>query len=137
MPGRGSIYRFGPVELDAPRGRLFRGQTRVPLPESQCSILLQLLTRVGEVVSKDALANAAWRGAAVTDNSLDQAISRLRKALSSGRDRARYIDVKTAIEPRPYVRQSRGTSLESSGLSAGACGHGAARDPGEWIEPPQ
>ena len=55
-------------------------------------ILLQLLTHAGEVVAKDALADAAWRGAAVTDNSLDQAISRLRKTLGSGRDRARYIE---------------------------------------------
>ena len=92
MPGGGSVYRFGPFELDAPRARLFRGQTRVPLPDSQFAILLQLLAHVGEVVSKDALADAAWRGTAVTDNSLDQAISRLRKTLGSGRDRGRYIE---------------------------------------------
>ena len=92
MPGGSSVYRFGPFELDVPRARLFRGQTRVPLPDSQFAILLRLVSHVGEVVAKDALADAAWRGAAVTDNSLDQAISRLRKTLGSGRDRARYIE---------------------------------------------
>src|SRR5262249_22214453 len=43
-------------------------------------------------ISKDALAHAAWRDAAVTGNSLDQAISRLRKTLGSGQDGARYIE---------------------------------------------
>jgi DNA-binding winged helix-turn-helix (wHTH) protein len=92
MPGGGSVYRFGPFELDAPRGRLFRGAVRVRLSDAQFAILLQLVSHVGEVVSKDALADAAWRGTAVTGNSLDQAISRLRKTLESGRDRMRYIE---------------------------------------------
>jgi DNA-binding winged helix-turn-helix (wHTH) protein len=91
MLGGGSVYRFGPFELDAPKRVLFRGATRVPLADSQVAILLQLVSHVGEVVSKDSLASAAWRGAAVTGNSLDQAISRLRKTLGSP-DRTRYIE---------------------------------------------
>jgi DNA-binding winged helix-turn-helix (wHTH) protein len=92
MPGGGSVYRFGPFELDALRGRLFRSGRRVPLPDPQLAILLQLISRVGEVVSKDALTSTAWGGAAITDNSLDQAISRLRKRLGSAADRTRYIE---------------------------------------------
>jgi len=92
MPAGGSVYRFGPFELDAPRARLYRGQTRVPLSDPQFEILLQLVSHIGEVISKDALAAAAWHGLAVTDNSLDQAISRLRKTLGGSRDSARYIE---------------------------------------------
>ena len=88
----GSVFRFGPFELDASGARLFRGTSRVKLPESQLAILLQLVTHVGEVVSKDILVGAAWRDTAVTDNSLDQAISRLRKTLGSRRDHTRYIE---------------------------------------------
>jgi DNA-binding winged helix-turn-helix (wHTH) protein len=66
MPGGSRVYRFGPFELDAPRARLFRGQTRVPLPDSQFAILLRLVSHVGEVVSKDALADAAWRRWSIT-----------------------------------------------------------------------
>lgn len=84
--GGRSVYRFGPFELDAPRGRLFRGATRLPLSEPQAAILLHLISHVGEVVSKDALATAAWRYAAVAGNSLDQAISRLRKTLGCHQD---------------------------------------------------
>jgi DNA-binding response OmpR family regulator len=68
MPSGSRVYRFGPFELDAPRGRLFRGATRVPLSDSQFAILMQLISHVGEVVSKDTLANAAWRKTAFTDN---------------------------------------------------------------------
>jgi len=92
MPGGSSVYRFGPFELDAPRERLFRGAARVRLSDPQFAILLLLISHVGKVVSKEALANAAWRKTAVTDNSIDQAISRLRKTLGSGKDRERYIE---------------------------------------------
>ena len=91
MPGGCSVYRFGPFELDAPRGRLFRGATRVEVRESQFAILLRLVSHAGEVVAKDDLVNSAWR-TAVMDNSLDQAISRLRKILGSAADGMRYIE---------------------------------------------
>jgi DNA-binding winged helix-turn-helix (wHTH) protein len=84
--------RFGTFALDAPGARLFRGASRVPLSHSQLAILLQLVTHAAEVVSKDTLVSAAWSGTAVTDNSLDQAISRLRKTLGSRGDRTRYIE---------------------------------------------
>lgn len=90
--GGSSVYRFGPFDLDAARGRLFRGAARVPMSDPQTTILLHLISHVGEVVSKHALANAVWRGAAVTDNSLDQVISRLRKTLGSSQDGTRYIE---------------------------------------------
>ena len=60
MPGGGNnVYRFGPFELDAPRGCLFRGTTRVRLRESQFAILVYLVSHVGEVVAKDDLVNAS------------------------------------------------------------------------------
>ena len=45
-------------------------------------LLHLLVSRAGEVLSKDALIAAAWRDVAVTDNSLEQAISALRRALT-------------------------------------------------------
>jgi DNA-binding winged helix-turn-helix (wHTH) protein len=88
----GCVYRFGPFELDAARARLFRGAARVPLSDPQAAILLKLIGHVGEVVPKHALADAAWRYTAVADNSLDQAISRLRKTLGRDEDGTRYIE---------------------------------------------
>src|SRR5206468_10287998 len=72
------VHRFGPFELDPANGRLFLGRWRVPLSDTQAAILVQLVSNVGEVVSREALIEAAWGNTAVTENSLRQAIRRLR-----------------------------------------------------------
>lgn len=74
-------FRFVDYELDAAAGRLTRGREELPLPARHLDVLAALVTRPGQVVSKDALVEAAWRDVAVTDNSLEQAISSLRRAL--------------------------------------------------------
>ena len=68
-----------------------RGDELVDLSEHQFDVLQQLVSRAGEVVSKDALIEAAWHGVAVTDNSLEQAISALRKALGDSPRKPRLI----------------------------------------------
>ena len=50
------------------------------------------LARAGAVVSKDALVEAAWRDVAVTDNSLEQAVSSLRRALATAAAGDAYIE---------------------------------------------
>ena len=74
------VYRFGTFELDPASRRLTRGTGRVRLTESQAAVLLHLASNAPQVVSMDALAKAGW-GAAATDNSVQQAISQLRKTL--------------------------------------------------------
>ncbi len=76
-------FRFGEFELDTAAGRLTRGEEPLPVPARHLDVLAALLARPGEVVSKDALVEAAWRDVAVTDNSLEQAISSLRRALGT------------------------------------------------------
>src|ERR1041384_6716163 len=92
MPGGSTVYRFGPFELDASRARLFRHAAPLWLPDSHLAILVQLVSQAGEVISKETLADAGWRGAAVADNSVDKAISRIRKILAGGSDGTRYIE---------------------------------------------
>jgi DNA-binding response OmpR family regulator len=70
------VQCFGPFELDPASGRLFRGRRRVPLSETQAAILVQLVSNVGEVVSREALIEAAWGNTAVTENSLDERVAR-------------------------------------------------------------
>jgi DNA-binding winged helix-turn-helix (wHTH) protein len=76
-------FQFGDFELDAAAGRLTHGGAPVTVPARHLDVLAALLARAGQVVSKDALVEAAWRDVAVTDNSLEQAISSLRRALAS------------------------------------------------------
>ena len=74
-------YAFGPFALDALSRRLEREGEPVALPDRHIDILLLLVSRAGQVISKDALVEAAWKDVAVTDNSLEQAISNLRRIL--------------------------------------------------------
>jgi len=76
-------FQFGDFELDAAAGRLTHGGTAVTLPARHLEVLAALLAHAGQVVSKDALVEAAWRDVAVTDNSLEQAISSLRRTLAA------------------------------------------------------
>ncbi len=77
-----TIYAFGPFELDAAQRRLRTGGEPLAVPDRQLGLLLHLVDRAGAVVSKDALIAAAWPDVAVTDNSLEQAISALRRTLA-------------------------------------------------------
>jgi len=78
------LFVFGPFELDASARRLTKHGDVVPLPSRQFDLLHLLVARAGQVLSKDALIAAAWNDVAVTDNSLEQAISALRRSLTTG-----------------------------------------------------
>jgi DNA-binding winged helix-turn-helix (wHTH) protein len=78
-----ALHVFGPYQLDATTRRLLRDGEPVALSSRQFDILLLLVTHAGQLLSKDALIEAAWPGVAVTDNSLEQAISALRRTLGT------------------------------------------------------
>lgn len=76
-------FTFGPFELDPAARHLRRDGQVIPLPPRHFDLLLLLVSRAREVLSKDTLVEAAWAGIAVTDNSVEQAISGLRRALAA------------------------------------------------------
>lgn len=79
----GSRYTFDAFELDSHARRLTRNGEIIPLADRHLDVLLQLVSKAGTVLSKDALVEAAWHDVAVTDNSLEQAVSALRRALGT------------------------------------------------------
>jgi DNA-binding winged helix-turn-helix (wHTH) protein len=78
----GDLFAFGPFQLDAHARRLTRDGEVLALTARQFDLLHLLVSRAGETLSKDLLIEAAWRDVAVTDNSLEQAISSLRRTLT-------------------------------------------------------
>ena len=86
-----TIAVFGEFRLDTRKKRLTRGRDEIELSEHQHDVLAALIAHAGDVVSKDALIEAAWRDVAVTDNSLEQAISGLRRALGDTSRKPRVI----------------------------------------------
>jgi DNA-binding winged helix-turn-helix (wHTH) protein/Tfp pilus assembly protein PilF len=84
-------YHFGPFVMDRQGRRLTRDGVAVPLAARHADVLLALLSRAGDLWSKDTLVEVAWRDVAVTDNSLEQAISSLRRALGPDAQGQPYI----------------------------------------------
>src|SRR5271165_214521 len=84
-------YRFDEFELSSKRRVLDRAGQRVPLPPKPLEILICLVERAGQTVSKEQLFDEIWNGAAVEENNLTQYISTLRKILGEKRGENRYI----------------------------------------------
>ena len=89
---RAGSYRFGPFEVDRAAFRLVRnGAETVMLTPKLLDLLLHLLDHAGELVTKEALLDAVWPGANVTDNAVAQAVSELRQALDDHSGSPRFI----------------------------------------------
>src|SRR5215470_10761343 len=66
--------------------------TRIELRNRSFGVLRHLATNAGRVVTKDELLTANWPGVTVTEDSLTQCISEIRKALGeAGRDVIRTV----------------------------------------------
>lgn len=62
------------------------------MSDRQLEVLLLLVARAGQIVAKDDLLQAGWKDVAVGDNSLEQAISSLRRLLGAHAPGVAYIE---------------------------------------------
>jgi len=85
-----SGYAFGLFKLETRSKRLARGSADLTLTPRQFDLLHLLVSRAGEMLSKDLLIRDAWRGISVTDNNLVQVVNQLRRILDAGNP-SRYI----------------------------------------------
>ena len=85
-------FSFDRFELNTFTRRLLRDGQAIPIADRHFDVLYRLVSSAGELVTKDALVNAGWGDVAVTDNSLEQAISALRRALGTRTDDSQYIE---------------------------------------------
>src|SRR6185503_20306663 len=90
---RGSI-RFGAFELDPTSGELLKRGVRFRLRDKPLQVLLALLERPGETVTRKELQERLWPGGTFVEfeNGLNNAVSRLRDALGDSADNPRYIE---------------------------------------------
>ncbi|MEQ1804529.1 MAG: winged helix-turn-helix domain-containing protein [Burkholderiaceae bacterium] len=86
------VFHFGPMELRSASG------VAVPLRPQTLAVLACLARRPGELVSKNELMRAVWPGVAVTDDSLVQCVTELRKAIGD----AEHLVIRT--EPKRGYR---------------------------------
>ena len=78
---RKDFLEFGPFRLDPGRRQLLRDGQAISLPGKAFEVLLVLLQRPGETVTKDDLMKAVWPDTFVEEGNLTQTIFVLRKAL--------------------------------------------------------
>jgi predicted ATPase/DNA-binding winged helix-turn-helix (wHTH) protein len=89
--GEAPVYVFGAFRLLRQARQLFLGPTPVRLGGRALELLLVLVERAGEVVSRAELERTIWPGSVVEDSCLRVHIGALRKALGDGPGASRYI----------------------------------------------
>ncbi|MFE7168181.1 response regulator transcription factor [Streptomyces sp. NPDC057616] len=88
------VARSGDLVLDATRHRATVGEALVDLSPTEFRLLATLVAADGELVRRRDLVRAAWPdGAQVSDNTLDQYLSRLRRKL---RETGSHLSLNTA-----------------------------------------
>jgi len=85
------IYEFGPFRVDPEREVLLRDGQQVPLTPKTFQILLVLVRRSKEVVTKDDIMKLVWPDTFVEEANLSRNIFMLRKALGETPQDHRYI----------------------------------------------
>src|SRR5262245_58713834 len=74
-------WQVGPFVVDAREHTLSRDGQIAPLTPRSFSLLLALLSRPGELITKTELFATVWRGVVVSDAALSRAIRELRVVL--------------------------------------------------------
>jgi len=135
-------WSFGIFEVEERRSELLRGGTPVKLREQSFRILLLLLERAGDIVTREELRQVLWPSDTYVDfdHSLNTAIMKLRDALGSLERASKWLLERVTSKPNdalagatPYLRLF-GSTLGGCMLAGEAL---AARDAGDGHGDPQ
>jgi DNA-binding winged helix-turn-helix (wHTH) protein len=87
-------YRFGAFEADASTGELRRQGIRIKLHAQPFQVLLMLLERPGEVLSREEISRALWSDGTFVDydHGVNSAVNRIREALGDTANNPRFIE---------------------------------------------
>jgi DNA-binding winged helix-turn-helix (wHTH) protein/Tfp pilus assembly protein PilF len=85
---------LGDLQIDLRSGEVWRGDGCVRLAPKPCEVLLALIERPGEVVTRDELRHRLWSDHTVVDfdNNLNSAMATLREALGDAAASPRFIE---------------------------------------------
>jgi TolB-like protein/DNA-binding winged helix-turn-helix (wHTH) protein/Flp pilus assembly protein TadD len=87
-----ATYSFGPFSIDSDSRILFRNGERVPVPPKAADVLVALLEREGQLVTKDELLKEVWPDTFVEEGNLARHIFLLRKTLGETPEGASYVE---------------------------------------------
>lgn len=88
------VFRFGLFEADVCQGTLTRAGVRVKVQDQPFRVLLLLLDRPGEIVTREELRQKLWREGTFVDfdGSLNVILKKLRAAIDDDSDNPRFIE---------------------------------------------
>jgi DNA-binding winged helix-turn-helix (wHTH) protein/TolB-like protein len=118
---RPSSVRFGPFELNRVAGELYRDGHRVRLQEQPRQILMALVERPGEIVTREELRERLWKSDTFVDfeHGLNTAVKKVRQALGDSAETPRYIET---LAKRGYRFIGEVESLHPTALVADSTG---------------
>jgi len=90
-PEGDTVVEFGPFRLHVTGRLLQRHGEAVKLGSRSLDLLIALVERAGDVLSRRELIAHAWSGLVVDEANLRVNIANLRKCLGEGKDGARYV----------------------------------------------
>ena len=133
MNGNSTIH-FSLFELDLKAGELRRNGSRIRLQEQPFQILVSLLERPGEVVTREELQRKLWPSETFVDfdHGLNAAIRRLRDALGDSADTPRFVETVARRGYRfiaPVSRPATATGESTAGVQAGESERGPVISP--------
>jgi cholera toxin transcriptional activator len=93
-PGPSRRYRFGVFEVDAHTGELRRQGVRIKLNAQPFQVLLLLLARPGELLTREEISRELWPDGTFVDyeHGVNSAVNRIREALSDTAAAPRFIE---------------------------------------------
>jgi cholera toxin transcriptional activator len=88
------LFRFGPFEADERTGELRKQGRRLPLPDQPLQILLMLLGRPGELVTRREIQQRLWPNGTFVDfdHSVNTAVNKIRDALGDSAASPRFVE---------------------------------------------
>jgi DNA-binding winged helix-turn-helix (wHTH) protein/tetratricopeptide (TPR) repeat protein len=139
----GTVYQFGPFEVDSSSGELMKNGSRVKLQDQPYRLLIALLENPGEVVSREELRNRLWQDDTFVDveNGLRVAVRKLREVLGDDAENPRYVET---IPKRGYrflaaevhradalhpISNSHGSSTSAENITVDSLGVGYKLEP--------
>jgi len=90
----GDVFRFGVFEADAARGELRKHGIRVKLHAQPFQILVMLLERPSEVVTREEMRQQLWSDGTFVDfdRALNTAVNKIREVLNDSASQPRYVE---------------------------------------------
>src|SRR5450432_535120 len=88
------VFRFGPFELDEATGELRKFGIRIKLHAQPVQVLVMLLERPGELVTRDEMRQRFWGEDTIVDfdHGLNTAVNKLRDALGDAAAQPRHVE---------------------------------------------